>query len=233
MAAFKFKQFELEHDKCAMKIGTDGVLLGAWAHHPSPKRILDIGCGSGLISFMMAQRFENSEIIGIDSAASAILQSEINLQTNPWKNRIQFQLSDISDFKNAPFDLIVSNPPFYNGTSFSGNSERDKARQNNHLSTEMLFDNAARLLNQKGIFCCIIPIEFQTKHIQCANSNHLYLNDELIVKGHANKAAKRILLSFSKEKMTVNSDILIIESDKRHQYSKQYLSLVKDFYLFA
>ncbi len=80
MAAFKFKQFELEHDKCAMKIGTDGVLIGAWANYPSPNRILDIGCGCGLISFMMAQRFSNARIVGIDIESNAILQSNLNLE---------------------------------------------------------------------------------------------------------------------------------------------------------
>lgn len=233
MNAFRFKQFEVAHDKCAMKVGTDGVLLGAWANHFSPQTILDIGTGSGLIALMLAQRFDNAKITGIDIEDSAIEQATENFSRSNWNDRLTVQNSDLGQFQSDNFDLIVSNPPFFNGTYFSGNTERDTARQNDSLPPALLFQKVAELLNKDGHFCCIVPTEHKAVYIQEAQFSHLFLNQELRVKGHPNKPFKRELLLFSKHSSELISNSLTIETNKRHEYTAQYLTLVKDFYLFA
>jgi tRNA1Val (adenine37-N6)-methyltransferase len=233
MNAFRFKQFEVAHDKCAMKVGTDGVLLGAWVNQTSPQSILDIGAGSGLIALMLAQRFNNSIITGIDIEDSAIEQANENFNNSNWSDRLTAHKIDLAEFQTTTFDLIVSNPPFFNGTYFSGNTKRDTARQNDSLPPALLFQKVAELLSADGHFCCIIPTEHKAEYLSAATHAGLFLNNELRVKGHLNKPYKRELMQFSKFQSELISDSLIIETDKRHEYTSQYLTLVKDFYLFA
>lgn len=233
MPAFQFKQFSVAHDKCAMKVGTDGVLIGAWAKHKNPLSILDIGTGSGLISFMMAQRFPTAQIVGIDLDQDAIIQANENRETNPWKDRIQFKETGLEPYNLSTYDLIVSNPPFYNGTNKSGNTQRDLARQNNSLPPALLFKKVADLLTGNGSFCCILPLEMKSEYELEAHKVGLFNQKELIVKGNEAKQAKRILIQFGEESVIKQSEILIIETDKRHEYTQQYLSLVNEFYLFA
>jgi len=233
MNAFRFKQFEVAHDKCAMKVGTDGVLLGAWANHTLPQTILDIGTGSGLIAIMLTQRFSTAKITGIDIEDSAIEQATENFNDSNWSDRLTAQKVDLAEFQSDSFDLILSNPPFFNGTYFSGNTERDTARQNDSLPPALLFQKVEELLNSEGHFCCIIPTEHKAEYIAAAKNVGLFLNQELRVKGHPNKPYKRELLQFSRHQSELISDSLTIETDKRHEYTSQYLTLVKDFYLFA
>jgi tRNA1Val (adenine37-N6)-methyltransferase len=233
MNAFRFKQFEVAHDKCAMKVGTDGVLLGAWAKHSAPQSILDIGTGSGLIALQLAQRFSAAKITGIDIDSSAVKQANQNFKNSTWSKRLIAIKVNLDQFEHPPFDLIVSNPPFFNGTYTSGNQERDTARQNTSLSPTLLFQKVSALLATDGHFCCIIPTEHKAEYISIAASFGVFLNQELRVKGHPNKPYKRELLQFSKQESELISDSLTIETDKRHEYTAQYLTLVKDFYLFA
>tara|TARA_R110002049_G_scaffold85790_6_gene218166 strand:+ start:1770 stop:2471 length:702 start_codon:yes stop_codon:yes gene_type:complete len=233
MPAFRFKQFSVAHDKCAMKVGTDGVLVGAWANHSNPLSILDIGTGSGLISFMMAQRFPKAIITGIDLDDNAIIQANENLETNRWKDRINFQKLDLDKLNSTSYDLIVSNPPFYNGTNKSGDNQRDLARQNNSLPPALLFKKVTELLSDNGSFCCILPVEIAAIYEEKANRYDLFIQKELFVKGNPSKEPKRILIQFGREVLKKQSDTLIIETDKRHEYTAQYLSLINEFYLFA
>lgn len=233
MTAFRFKQFEVAHDKCAMKVGTDGVLLGAWAKHISPQTILDIGTGSGLIALMLAQRYSIALITGIDIEDSAIEQANENFNNSSWADRLTTHKVDLAQLQSDSFDLIVSNPPFFNGTYFSGNTQRDTARQNDSLPPALLFQKVAELLSADGHFCCIIPTEHKAAYLSAATQAGLFLNNELRVKGNPNKPYKRELMQFSKIQSELISDSLIIETDKRHEYTPQYLTLVKDFYLFA
>ncbi len=234
MSAFRFKQFSVSHDKCAMKVGTDGVLIGAWANHHHPSTILDIGTGSGLISFMMAQRFHDAKITGVDIDQQAILQAKENQITNPWKERIEFLHQSLSEFsQSSSFDLIVSNPPFYDGTNTSGNKQRDLARQNNSLPPTLLLQKVADILNRSGVFCCILPSAIASYYEKEANKVGLFNQKELSVRGNHLKPTKRILMQFGFEKRIKTTEELVIETEKRHVYTAQYLSLVKDFYLFA
>lgn len=234
MSAFRFKQFSVSHDKCAMKVGTDGVLIGAWANHHHPSTILDIGTGSGLISFMMAQRFHDAKIKGIDIDEEAILQARENKATNPWKERIVFQHQSLSELSpSSSFDLIVSNPPFYDGTNTSGNIRRDLARQNNSLPPSLLFKHVASILQTAGSFCCILPSNTAMLYEQEAHDVGLFNHKELKVKGNKSAPIKRVLIQFGFEEKEKITEELVIETEKRHVYTSQYLSLVKDFYLFA
>jgi len=233
MPAFRFKQFSVAHDKCAMKVGTDGVLIGAWANHSNPLSILDIGAGSGLVSFMMAQRFPKALITGIDLDDDAIIQANENLIINPWKKRIKFQKLDLANLSSACYDLIVSNPPFYNGTNNSGNTQRDLARQNSSLPPALLFKKVAELLSLEGVFCCILPVEIAAAYEEEANKHKLLVQKELFVKGNPTKEPKRILIQFGRGVQKRQPDTLAIETHKRHEYTEQYLSLINEFYLFA
>lgn len=233
MPDFHFKQFSIAHDKCAMKVGTDGVLIGAWANHQNPLNILDIGTGSGLICFMMAQRFPDSIITGIDIDDDAIEQAQENRQKNRWSDRITFTRTNLSDISSVRFDLIVSNPPFYNGTNTSGNAQRDLARQNISLPPALLFNKVVELLNKNGSFCCIIPREITEEYETLANEYNLYVQEKIAVKGNPDKEVKRILLRFGKQLVNPKLGKLTIETNKRHEYTNQYLSLINEFYLFA
>ena len=158
---FKFKQFTLEQDRCAMKVGTDGVLLGAWTPlDHSPDTILDIGAGTGLIALMLAQRSTAETIDAVEIDGAAYEQCVENFEASPWADRLFCYHVGLDEFvaeMETPYDLIVSNPPFFTERVSSGNLSRDSARQNESLPFETLVDAVAKLLSPKGIFAVILP----------------------------------------------------------------------------
>ncbi len=233
---FKFKQFTIFHDKCAMKVGSDGVLLGAWTDIADAKKILDIGCGSGLIALMLAQRCNEAKIHAIDIDAGAVLQSEENIDNSPWKNRLSVEhisLQNFAEKSTETFDLIVSNPPFFNRSLHTPNANRTLARHNDSLPHDDLINSCKRLLNPQGRIALILPIDEGEKFIENAAFNGLFCLKKTIVYPKPGAKAKRLLLEFKFEshvKETLISEITI-ESEFRHTYSKKFTELVKDFYL--
>jgi len=234
MEPFKFKQFTIHQDRCAMKIGTDGVLLGAWTSlKNNPHSILDIGAGTGLIALMLAQRSGAETIDAIEIDEDAYEQCVGNFEAAPWGDRLfcyHAGLDELVDEIEDQYDLIVSNPPFYSEEVTSGNVARDMARQNQSLPFDELLNAVSKLLSPIGIFSTILPFKEERSFIVLAAQIELYPESITHVKGNPTTDIKRSLIEFSFAQKEILEDSLTIEI-KRHQYTEAYVTLTKDFYL--
>jgi tRNA1Val (adenine37-N6)-methyltransferase len=235
MSKFQFKQFSIEQDRCAMKIGTDGVLLGAWTpieNHPNS--ILDIGTGTGVIAMMLAQRTSSSQIDALEIDEDAYEQATDNFENSPWNDRLYCFHAGLDEFVEEPedeYDLIVSNPPFYTDEYKSGTEQRDLARFADAMPFEDLIEASDLLLSENGIFSVILPFKEEENFLALAETYELYPLKITRVKGTPSTEIKRSLLAFSRNKK-INFPIeeLIIETS-RHIYTPKYIELTKDFYL--
>ena len=229
---FQFKQFTVFHDQCAMKVGVDGVTLGAWTNVSDAHSILDIGCGSGLISLMLAQR-SSAVISAIDIDKPSIAQAKENVKNSPWENRISVIHTSFQEFAEEytrDFYLIVSNPPFFINSLKNPLPARTTARHNDTLSHKDLIVGAKKLLNDKGRLSIILPISEGNCFINEAEKETLYCSEKIAVFPNPEKPEKRWLLEFRKEKTTCKESELTIEK-KRGVYTEKYREMVKDFYL--
>ncbi|MBA0035474.1 tRNA1(Val) (adenine(37)-N6)-methyltransferase [Pantoea sp. BIGb0393] len=232
---FTFKQFFVAHDRCAMKVGTDGVLIGAWAPVADARRILDIGCGSGLIALMLAQRTSSQvQIDAVELEASAAQQAQENMQASPWADRITVYHQDIvswSEQCEKRYSLIVSNPPFFAPGMASGSIERDTARSTATLDHLTLLRCAAQLIEEEGLFCVVLPAEAGEALIALAEADGWHLRYRYDVAAYAQRPPNRVVLGFSPTAgETLLERLAIRDEDK--SYSADWLSLVKAFYLF-
>ncbi|OFX23535.1 MAG: tRNA (adenosine(37)-N6)-methyltransferase TrmM [Bacteroidetes bacterium GWA2_31_9b] len=231
---FKFKQFTIHQDKCAMKVGTDGVLLGAWVKCDEAATVLDIGTGTGLIALMIAQR-SNALIDAIEIDADACVQAKENIDKSPWKNRINIINQPFQDYANdtdKKYDLIVSNPPYFQNSLNAPDEQRSKARHNKELELIEIISGASKLLSDNGTLSIILPYIEGVLFIANAAENGLYCVRQTNVLPKPKAATKRLLLEFQKTKKTVINQDLVIESGNRHEYSDSYKDLTRDFYLF-
>jgi len=229
---FRFKSFDIQQEKSAMKVGTDGVLLGAWANPSTlPQHILDIGTGTGLIAIMLAQRFQEAKITGIDVDSDAVEEATLNMQSSPWGKRLECLKTSLqnADF-NDVFDLIVCNPPYFENTTKSTNDKRTKARHTDTLSLIEIFEKMPKLLSEKGELMIIYPSESLSNIQLNLKPFGLYLNEICWVRGNENSNIKRALLRISKEEKELKENFLTIEKE-RHKYSDEYQKMCKDFYL--
>ena len=232
---FSFKQFSIQQDRCAMKIGTDGVLLGAWTPiENNPFSILDIGAGTGVIALMLAQRSNAEQIDALEIDEEAYEQSVDNFENSPWSDRLFCFHAGLDEFVEEPedeYDLIVSNPPFYTDDYKSENEQRDLARFADAMPFEDLIEAAALLLSENGVFSVIIPFKEEESFLALAVAYELYPLKITRVKGTPTTEIKRSLLAFSRnENAIITPGELIIETS-RHQYTPEYIELTKDFYL--
>jgi Predicted O-methyltransferase len=228
---FQFKQFTVWHDKCAMKVGTDGVLLGAWANTSNVNSVLDIGTGTGLVALMIAQRC-TADIVAIEIDKSAVSQAIENMERSPWKDKISVQYTDFKTYDcDKKFDLIVSNPPYFSNSLLSPDTKRSIARHTNELSYHELIRGASKLLSIEGEFSMIIPSDNLDGIKEIASEFNLHLIRQTNILPKPDSAPKRVLisLSFNKVASTEISELVIELS--RHQYSKEYTSLTKEYYL--
>ena len=235
MSTFNFKQFSVEQDNCAMKIGTDGVLLGAWS--PIPENcysILDIGTGTGIIALMIAQRSNAEQIDALEIDENAYEQATENFENSPWDDRLfcfHAGLDELIDEPEDEYDLIISNPPFYTENYKTEDTQRDLARFEDAMPFEMLIEAADLLLSENGIFSVIIPFKEEEHFLTLAKEFELSPIKITRVKGNPTSETKRSLLAFQRFPTTeIEIDELIIETE-RHVYTKGYIALTKDFYL--
>lgn len=235
MSKFQFKKFSVNQDRCAMKIGTDGVLLGAWTPIENrPFSVLDIGSGTGILALMLAQRSSAEQIDALEIDEDAFEQCVENFENSPWSDRLYCYHAGLDEFMEEPedeYDLIVSNPPFYSEDYKTESEQRDMARFQDALPFEDLIEAASLLLSENGIFAVIIPYKEEAKLIGLAKECNLLPFKITRVKGTPTTEIKRSLLAFSfAEKTNIPIDELIIET-ARHQYTDDYIALTKDFYL--
>ena len=221
--SFRFKQFFIDDSRCAMKVGTDGVLLGAWA--PNGTRILDVGTGSGLIARMLMQRFPEAQVEGIDIDEQAVAQAI--------QNGVNSYVSRVQNWQAEQYDLIVSNPPYFQNSLKNPDKGREMARHTDTLSYEDLAHHSARLLTENGQLALILPAQAETEIRQLAATEGLYLTHVTRVYSKEGKPAKRVLMAFEKTSLRhddITFDSLVLEDEKGGR-SAAYSELCRDFYL--
>ena len=232
MSHFDFQQFRISHDRCAMKVGTDGVLLGAWSPVDGAKRILDIGTGSGLIALMLAQRSE-AEIVGVELDSAAAQQASENATASPFKERIEIVNCNISDYCTTfPFDLVVSNPPFFEEDVTSPNQLRSQARSTQSLPLEQLIQVAYDMLNPGGKLCVVLPTETAQRFTNSCIVKHFTPVRITAIQTTPKKSPKRMLLCFQKgvEHIECQRDTLTLSTSDGKR-SEEYQKLTDAFYL--
>lgn len=231
---FKFKQFSINQDQCAMKIGTDSVLLGAWANlNHNPYSILDIGAGTGVLALMLAQRSQAEVIDALEIDDKAYEQCVANFEASPWGDRLFCYHASLVEFITEvedEYDLIISNPPFYSEDYKSGETQRDLARFNDAMPFEHLVAAAGKFLSEQGKFVVIIPFKEEEHFINISQKVNLFPNQILRIRGNTNSPIVRSLIEFSFEKSEPETNELTIEKE-RHNYTEDYINLTKDFYL--
>ena len=241
MESFRFKQFSIDQEKCAMKIGTDGVLLGAWASlEHQPFSILDIGTGTGVIALMLAQRSYAELIDALEIDEDAYEQAVENFENSDWGDRLFCYHAAFDEFveemqeegmeEEEKYELIISNPPFYSADYSSGDAKRDQARFAEALPFEELLEGVSLLLSKRGKFTVIIPTSEEKNFLKIGKHFGLYPQRITRVKGTPDAPVKRCLLEMSFLEDQPVEDQLVIET-ARHKYTPEYVELVKDFYL--
>lgn len=232
---FRFKQFSIRHDRCAMKVGTDGVLLGAWGNVEG-HRILDIGTGTGLIALMAAQRNPEANVLGIDIDKAAVEQAQENIAESPFSKRVSCILQDVLTFQpDVPFDAILCNPPFFTEDTLPADAARALARNNQSLPFEDLIPKVASLLADEGMFSIIVPSQLTQEIIGLCLIECLQLKRQCIVHTTVRKPSRRTLMTFStKQSRNFNQnavpEILCLMNHDGSR-SQAYQALTSSFYL--
>ena len=217
-----------------MKVGTDGVLLGAWTSLANqPDSILDVGAGTGLVALQMAQRSQAQTIDAVELDNTAYEQCVENFEASSWADRLFCYHASFNEFvaeMDESYDLIVCNPPFYKTDVASKNKARDMARQAQSLPMIDLLEGVGQLLNENGSFAVVLPLDVVEETISLAAQQKLYPNHFLRVRGNPSSSYKRALLQFSKTESRLETTSLTIET-QRHNYTPEYQKLTQPFYL--
>lgn len=231
---FQFKQFRIIQEHSAMKVGVDGVLLGAWGDSSGANRILDIGTGTGLIALMMAQKNLKAEIDAVEIDPDAFQEAKQNGKQSLWSNRIHLECYSFQEFAertDSKYDLIISNPPFFANGVKAPNETRAQARHSDSLPLDILISGSAKLLSENGKIALVLPIECFHEMEQLAILNKLFISRLCRVKPNPQKPVFRILVELAKKETNLKEEQLMIEFEKHHDYTPQYRELTKDFYL--
>ena len=229
---FQFKQFTVWHDKCAMKVGTDGVLLGAWTSVESAHRILDIGTGTGLVALMLAQRsLPDANIVALEIDEAAVGQARENIIRSPWKEREEVVQADFRKYRSSDkFDVIVSNPPYFEESVLPDEHTRINARHTVSLNYDDIFRCSADILAATGRISLIFPFSMEEQVEKSAMRQGFFPIRKTYVSGTPRSLPKRILEEWGRYESLYESDSLVIE-EKRHSYTPEYIDLTRDFYL--
>ncbi len=229
--SFRFKQFTVWHDKCAMKVGTDGVLLGAWSDVRQATRILDVGAGTGLVSLQLAQRNPYAHVTAIEIDADAAAQAAGNVRRSPWPDRIEVVHGDFATFQaDAAYDLIVSNPPYFMDALKCPDGQRNLARHTDTLDYGLLLRRASSLLSPSGHLDIIIPADAGSTVLRLADSYRFHLMRLSRVYTKPDKPCRRLLCSFSLAQLPCVEETLCIENASGG-FTEDYIALTRDFYL--
>lgn len=231
---FQFKQFRVVQQHSAMKVGVDGVMIGAWADGSGAHRILDIGSGTGLIALMMAQRCPQALIDAIDIDPDACRESRFNAQQSPWAERIHVKCSSLKEFvetTDQKYDLIVSNPPYFANGLKAPHLSRSAARHADSLPLDELITALTQLLVKGAKAALILPAESLSEVKRLAEMNQLFLSRLCLVKPNPSKPVFRIMVEITNEPCTLKEEELMIEYDEHFDYTPEYRQLTRDFYL--
>ena len=233
--SFAFKKFNIKQDKCAMKVGTDAVLLGAWVNPIDSKKILDIGTGTGIISLMLAQK-TNADITAIDIDRESTEQAMTNVAESAFKDHIHVRhmsFQELTKSSAQKFDLIVTNPPYFiDSLKNQAESSRKTARHADLLPFEDLIGGVKKLLDEKGKFCLILPKNEAAIFRKMAELKGLYLSKLLRIRTRLEKdSEKRHIMQFEFKESEFSESTLVIEEDSHRNYTKEYKELTKDYYL--
>jgi tRNA1Val (adenine37-N6)-methyltransferase len=234
VAPFRFKEFTIEQDQCPMKVGTDGTLLGAWASVEHPTHILDIGTGTGLIAIMLGQRYTEAHIEAVEIDETACAQATINMQAAPWADRLQAHSVSIQNFAKTTdkkYDLIVSNPPFFTGGTFSDRQARNEVRHTVKLPHGDLLIAVRNLLAPTGTFALILPLIEGMRFEELANSYKLYCTRKTEVLPRSGNAVNRLLMQFEREEKPTETDQLVLYTEQQNERTAAYAALTEGFYL--
>lgn len=230
MSTFQFKHFSVSQANATMKVGTDAMLLGSSVDDERPSSILDIGTGTGVIALMLAQRFAEAKVIGLEIDDEACQEAKINFEQSPWKDRLETIHGDILDIQfDDRFDLIVSNPPYYENSLISENERTSRAKHAEFLPVNNLLRKVASILTKNGSFWVIIPSENAESWMHQAELNQLHLQSSISILGKEGQAEKRRILAFAREKREVTSSRLTIRNSEG-KYTSEYIELTKDFH---
>ncbi len=231
---FRFKQFTVFHDKCAMKVGTDGVLLGAWASVEGVSNILDVGTGTGLIALMLAQRNMGAKVVAVDVNGMAVAQARENIRNSPFSDRIAVELGDFGQFVEKcrrKFDRIVSNPPFFSSSLLPPDSARAGARHSVSLTLDDLLLSTRNILKSDGTLSLILPYDRKEELILLCEKHGFHSKRETVVYPLPEVPPKRLLVELALCRVEEPvMDVLAIEV-WRHVYTEEFAALVNDFYL--
>ena len=232
---FQFKQFRIDQEKSGMKVTTDGCLFGGWVadeirKSKEPKRILDIGAGTGLLSLMLAQATNHSVINAVEINESAFHEATLNFQKSPWADRLKCIQMPIQELTDEPNNLIICNPPFFKNSQTGKNADKNQAIHSSSLSIQDLSAHTSRLLNKTGKLYLLYPEWEMNEFTMVAKVNGLYPNEEVIVRNVKDGSIFRIMKMFSKTESVVKSSELIIRKEDR-RYTNETWVLLKDYYL--
>jgi len=229
---FRFKEFTIIQEKSAFRVGTDGVLLGAYADVTGVKSILDIGTGTGLIAIMLAQR-SNADIVALEPDRESFIEATGNVSLSPWKTRIKVEECTLQEYSPVPgvFDLIVTNPPYFIDSLKNPEPRTAAARHNATLTTADLLKGVSLLMSDDGRFQVILPYVEGTIFIAEAQQYGLYCNNILKIRPLPTSEIKRLILTFSRTRQKATERFLTIEYGRRHEFTEEYKNLTRDFYL--
>lgn len=232
--SFAFKQFTIKQDKCAMKVSTDAVLLGAWVTPNGSKTILDIGTGTGVIALMLAQK-SNAKITAIDIDKDSTEQARANVAESIFREKVEVVHSSfqvMSNIYSEKFNLIVTNPPYFVDSLKNADDTKKFARHNDLLPFEELIMGVKKMLDEKGKFCLILPKNEAVIFRDIAKQKGLYLSKLMRVKTKPSiETEKRHLMQFEFKETEFSESTLTIESDRHFDYTEEYKELTKDYYL--
>ena len=238
---FQFKQFSIWHDQCAMKVNTDGILLGAWSQLHSAQNIADIGTGTGLIALMLAQKdhdygcIKKASITAIEIDPKAAQQASFNVEQSPWHkqvNIVELSFQQYAEQSNERFELLVSNPPYFTNSLKAPDKSRDTARHNDSLSFSDLLTSAQTIATEDAHFYLILPCEEADKLLSIAGQHGWFLSHHCLVSTVTDKQATRSLLQLTNQEVSSVKTSNITIRDRNNNYTQEFVELCRDYYLF-